>query len=243
MDGGGWTCPLLQFADADVPPAPETTRLPAHGAAVDLQRDGAVEHAIEGVILGIGRIADLHPVDPYRGVRDVAFDAHADGVPVERLPELHAGIGRLAGCLRRRGRRLRRRAGRSRAAPSSAGSDLNAAFANHPAHAAAGQIVHGDLIGDAGFRRPEEDAAVATPVGLRLHVELEIAIFLVRQEEAAAANGLLRAEDHPVQYVEVRGDAVAGFFADVPAAQVATVEDRREAVGYFRRGRVTATLR
>src|SRR5262249_12252408 len=108
--------------------------------------------------------------------------------------------------------------------------------------AAARQIVHRDLVGDAGLRRAEEDAAVAPPVRLRLEIQLEVAVLLVREQQPAAANRTLRAEDHAVQHMEVWRDALAGIWVDVPAGEIAAVEDRREAVRHLRRGRVDGDL-
>ena len=99
---------------------------------------------------------------------------------------------------------------------------------NQPAHAAAGQIVHRDLVGVARLRGAEEDAAVAAVVRPDLQVELEVPVTLVGEQNAAVAERALRADDGAVHDAKVRGHAVMVVRAHVPARQVVTVEDRNE---------------
>src|SRR5262245_55543130 len=70
-----------QIPDADVPPAPEAARLPAHAAAVNLDGDRSLDHAVQRVVLRVGGIADLDAVDPHDGARHVPLDPDADAVP------------------------------------------------------------------------------------------------------------------------------------------------------------------
>ena len=60
---------------------------------------------------------------------------------------------------------------------AAAGAELDAALADQPAHAAARQVVHRDLVRRAGLGRAQENAAVVAPVGLHFHVELEVAVL------------------------------------------------------------------
>src|SRR5262249_45415370 len=58
LEAGSWqlaaagSIALLQFADPDVPPAPEAAGLPSDRAAVNLQRNRPADHGIERVVLG-----------------------------------------------------------------------------------------------------------------------------------------------------------------------------------------------
>ena len=176
-------------------------------------------------------------VDPHGRVRDVASHADPHGIPVFAFPGRHAGIRRLrtsasgpAGG--------RSRSGRRRCTARTACPELDATFADQPAHAAARQVVQRDLIRCAGFRGPEKDAAIVAPIRLHFHVELEVAVLPIGEEEAAAAERTLRPQNHPVGDMKVRLDAMTRRLAHVPPGQVLPVEERSEAVRNLRRRRL-----
>src|SRR5262249_40549498 len=75
-------------------------------------------------------------------------------------------------------------------------------------------------------------SAVTAPVWLHLHVDLDVLVLLVREQNAAAPERMLRADDDAVRDVIIRRDAVMIGLAHVPAGEILAVEDGRESCRY-----------
>src|SRR4030095_8879255 len=88
---------------------------------------------------------------------------------------------------------------------------------------------------DAVFRRSEEQSAVAPPIRFHLHIELEVFVLLVGDQDSTAAERTLGANEHAVHRKEVRRRPVDVGPAAVPPGEILSVEDWREAFGHLDR--------
>ena len=108
-------------------------------------------------------------------------------------------------------------------------------LAIHAGQVAAGVIVDHVLIGLPLLVAAQEQPAVGHEVVVHLDDDLEVAIGLVGEDDAAVVGNILAADeravfDHPAAAgLVAAGTAVARLGADVPAVEVLAVEDRDEA--------------
>src|SRR4029450_9993845 len=157
-----------------------------------------------------------------RAVRRFAVDAKSNDVPLFPFPRLH--IVKQAAAFLRGGR------SGSPATASDAGQPVLAIdVAKHTCR----EVIERHLIRDAVLGRSEEETAVAPPVRFHLHIELEVLVLLVSDQDSTAAERTLRAEKHAMHDREVRRRTVDVRATGVPPGEILPVEDWREAVRNF----------
>src|SRR5436853_2101041 len=147
-----------------------------------LDGNRGLPRAVDRVVLHIREVGDQRVVDPHLYVRSFSFDAYADRIPLLALPRLDV-VEEPGALLVGRG-----------ACAARAADTRQPVLAVDVAEHAGWKIVERYLIRHTVFGSAEEEAAVASPVRLDLHVELEILVLPVGNQDAAAAKRTLRAE-------------------------------------------------
>src|SRR6476659_8304807 len=185
----------------------------AHAAARDagglirvepmqLQADVTTHHTADLIVARLLDLAGLHPVDPDRDVRRVAFHPHLDGIELVDLPD--AGQVRCGNAL----------------------AQANALTNQRPGGAPLHEL---DLISRAALSRTEKDAAVRGERELHLQIEVEILVDLVGDEQAALPEGPLgQLQDAILRHRRQAGGAVVNRTAEVPAPGGLAIEDASE---------------